>query len=742
MRLERLALTGFKSFAKKTTLVFDAPVVGIVGPNGSGKSNIAEACRWVLGEQSLKSLRGRRGEDFIWHGSPTAARSNRASVAITFDNRDQVFPVAASEIEISREVYREGTNHYLINQSEVRFKDLAELLHQVSLGPSGYHIISQGEADRILNASPRDRREIVEVALGLRLYQWQMAETEKKLLKTEENLRQVELLRQEVAPHLRFLKKEMEKLERVRVWRRELKELALDYFGREAAHLAAERARLVAFESGIRFKLEQLVRRLDGLAETAAGLPAGSPRFGLPRGKAGEAGKVGETGGRREQLAAVEKHYREFMNRREILTRRLGQIEGLIEAGKRFPAAGGEIVEPGRVSVWIVAIETVTEQVKKLVDLDLIRVVWEKISAVVEEMKQAIQKSNHDESGGPSLKTEFLEKQSELEQVDQALIRVEAETASIRKSFELETAARAADERVRLELKFEISAEQAKLDAVGGDRSRLEVLQAEFNRELAEAAALTDRELLDYQPRAAAAGGGTTARAEQTARQKKMERLKIKLEEAGFGSGAVAAEYEQATAREAHLAREVGDLETSIKSLNQVIADLKRKIDDEFAGGLERINHQFQEFFVLLFGGGRAALVLIEEKREESETAETILGLEIDVTLPRKRIRGLEMLSGGERSLTSIALLFALSRVHPPPFMVLDETDAALDEVNSRKYGEMVATLAKETQLILITHNRETMSRADVIYGVTMGADGVSRLLSIKFDEAVEYAKT
>lgn len=717
MRLERLALTGFKSFAKKTTLVFDAPVVAIVGPNGSGKSNIAEAGRWVLGEQSLKSLRGRRGEDFIWHGSPAASRSNRANVAINFDNRDQIFPIAASEIEISREVYRDGTNHYLINRSAVRLKDLTELLHKAALGPSGYHIINQGEADRILNASPSDRREIIEVALGLRLYQWQLAETEKKLLKTEENLRQVELLRQEVAPHLRFLKKEMEKLERGRVWRRELKELALDYFGREAAHLAAERTRLEIFESGVRAKLEQLTRRLDGLAETAAG----------------------EAGGRQEQLAAAEKHSRELISQRETLTRRLGQIEGLIEAAEKFPIVGGKMIESGRVSGWVAAIEAVIAQVKNLVDLNLIRAAWEKISAVVEEMKQAIQKNSNNESDDAPLKTEFLKKQGEFERVNEALVRVEAEIASIRKNLELEAATRGESERVRLELKFEISAERAKLDAASGDRERLEILQAAFDRELAEAATLTDRELLDYQKITLPAASGTAARAEQAARQKKMERLKIKLEEVGVGSSDIAAEYEQASGREAHLAREVADLQTSVKSLNQVSADLKRKIDDEFAGGLQRINRQFQEFFVLLFGGGRAALDLIEEKREGLENA--ALGLEIDVSLPRKRIRGLEMLSGGERSLTSIALLFALSRVHPPPFMILDETDAALDEVNSRKYGDMVEMLAKETQLILITHNRETMSRADVIYGVTMGADGVSRLLSIKFDQAVEYAK-
>ena len=184
-------------------------------------------------------------------------------------------------------------------------------------------------------------------------------------------------------------------------------------------------------------------------------------------------------------------------------------------------------------------------------------------------------------------------------------------------------------------------------------------------------------------------------------------------------------------------------------SLEQVAKDLKQKIDRDFRDGLRQINLEFQNFFELLFGGGRVELSLnraVETAAEEligEETKEPArAGLDIAVNLPRKRIRGLEMLSGGERSLTSIALLFALSRVQPPPFMILDETDAALDEANSKKYGDMVEQLAKETQLVLITHNRETMSRAGLIYGVTMGSDGISRLLSIKFDEAVSYAKT
>ena len=124
--------------------------------------------------------------------------------------------------------------------------------------------------------------------------------------------------------------------------------------------------------------------------------------------------------------------------------------------------------------------------------------------------------------------------------------------------------------------------------------------------------------------------------------------------------------------------------------------------------------------------------------KEEGKTEE---GIEIAISLPHKRIKGLHMLSGGERALTSIALIFAMSQVNPPPFLILDETDAALDEANSRRYGDMISSLASRSQLILITHNRETMSRAGILYGITMGGDGVSKLLSVKFEEAVAVAK-
>ncbi|NDE68234.1 hypothetical protein EB052_01360, partial [bacterium] len=247
-------------------------------------------------------------------------------------------------------------------------------------------------------------------------------------------------------------------------------------------------------------------------------------------------------------------------------------------------------------------------------------------------------------------------------------------------------------------------------------------------------------------------------------------------EDSGAGNaGDIMKEYKDVEERDAFLTRELMDLETSKASLVALIADLDARLDFEFKEGILKINTQFQNFFALMFGGGTAELTVVREKKrrklsdislalglggdsdrvdssagsgadgadgsDSDEDKEGREGIDISVNLPRKRVKSLMMLSGGERALTSIALLFAISQVNPPPFIILDETDAALDEANSRKYGDMIESLSKLSQLILITHNRETMSRASTLYGVTMGSDGASRLLSIQFEEAVKVAK-
>ena len=240
MYLKKLEISGFKSFAKTTVLEFPSRIVAVVGPNGSGKSNIAESIRWVLGEQSMKMLRGKKGEDLIWNGSAETPRMGKASVTLFFDNRDGAIPIEFDEVALGRKIFRDGSNEYLLNGSAVRLKDVVELGARLGLGEAKHNLIGQGEVDRILLAGARDRREMLEEALGLRVYQLKKNEAERKLDATVRNLEQVEGLLREITPHLKFLKTQARRAEMRGEMTRELAAMQAVYFVREERAIAAD----------------------------------------------------------------------------------------------------------------------------------------------------------------------------------------------------------------------------------------------------------------------------------------------------------------------------------------------------------------------------------------------------------------------------------------------------------------------------------------------------------------------
>ncbi len=271
MHLSRLEIAGFKSFAKKTGFDFGTAVVAIVGPNGSGKSNIAESIRFVLGEQSMKSMRGKRARI----SSGTARRAHhgrtRGSVALTFDNRSRFLNLDFDEVVVERVVNRDGSNEYRLNGTQVRLKDIQELLAGANIGETGHQIISQGEADKILSASTVERRQMLEDALGLTAYQYKLEESERKLERTRENMREVEGLRREIAPHLRFLKKQVEKIEKAEELKGSAASRFRAYFKREAAYLAAGKARIDGEMAARKGELEKVAREVARSEERPGG---------------------------------------------------------------------------------------------------------------------------------------------------------------------------------------------------------------------------------------------------------------------------------------------------------------------------------------------------------------------------------------------------------------------------------------------------------------------------------------
>ena len=191
MQLKKIELQGFKSFADKTEIVFLDGITTIVGPNGSGKSNISDAVRWVLGEQSVKTLRGSKMEDVIFAGTQVRKKVGFAEVSMYLDNSDSTLPVEYSEVVVTRRVYRNGESNYLINGNECRLKDIQELFMDTGVGRDGYSIISQGKIDEILSSKSEERRHIFEEASGIVKYRVRKEEASKKLSNTEINLNRV-----------------------------------------------------------------------------------------------------------------------------------------------------------------------------------------------------------------------------------------------------------------------------------------------------------------------------------------------------------------------------------------------------------------------------------------------------------------------------------------------------------------------------------------------------------------------
>jgi len=753
MYLKRLELSGFKSFAKKTSFELDAPITAIVGPNGSGKSNVAEGVRFVLGEQSMKSLRGKSGTDLIFKGGKTAGALGRASVSIVFDNKKRVFQkkdgsagginVDFDEIIITREVYGDGENHYLVNGSQVRLKDILELLAPLNIGSSGHHIISQGEADKILNASIRERKEMVEDALGLRVYQYKIAESERKLEKTNANMKEAGALRRELAPHIIFLKKQVEKIEKAKEMREELRILYLAYFAREVAYLSNEEKK-IAKDANIRHELVALEQKLIGLKRELTLTP--------------------ENEASNERRRAMDEELAAVRNKKDELSRRLGRLEGMIELEEERAGERARSTEAlGLAMVPLHDVEALSLEVSETAERALgkeasaleaaLRAIREKLVSFVKRVRaEKAAPSAHIAEKLKELKRERAEGERELADV----VAKERELAGAVAKIQGELEAAKESLRDKERAYFELSSKRSELVSAAGilsiQEEKLRNERSYFERELAEAAVLVGEAVKQY-----GHAEGEEERVEQEKRLKSIERLKIRLEDAGLSSiDETMREYEEITARDQFLEKELADLSSSKTSLEGLIAELKEKLSEEFKHGVGKINSQFGEFFKMMFGGGTSSLAVVKrEKRQyrsvDDEAEEGVLlddgekefeeGIEINVSLPQKKVRDLNMLSGGERALTSIALLFAISQVNPPPFLILDETDAALDEANSRKYGDMLENLSKFSHLVVITHNRETMSRASVLYGVTMAGEGISKLLSVKFDEAAAYAK-
>lgn len=756
MFLTKLEIQGFKTFAQKTTLSFlppkggISPLTAVVGPNGSGKSNLSDAIRWALGEQSLKLLRGKESQDVIFSGSAGRGRSGFAEVSMTFNNEDRTMPVEFAEVTVTRRLYRDGNSEYLLNGQAARLSDIQLLLAQANVGQRSYSVIGQGMVDHILVSTPEERKAFFDDATGVRQFQIKRHEAMLKLKRTYENLSEVEMLLQEIEPRLRSLKRQVSRLSEREEVEKQLRAIEHRYYGGQWWQLADE---LVGVRERFARLDEQAKRETGSLAELEGRVNA------LEReDKAQDAPDQG--------LVALQKSYHDLQRRRSALRDEQFKIQKEMELAKVRAQSNWAPLPLGKIIEGVEEVNKGLRGLKGLKDVDALHAaidaLYERSTTLVGRLQRP---SPEDVKPDPKLV-------ARLEELTGEITKAEADL----KSLETEMQAHAVTEKkVRTEL-FELQRElrqkQQAIHAVENQRNavsielaRLEERQQNLGREM-------DEQLKDLAGDIRA--NRVKPEGDSAALHSDIQRLRYKLELIGGIDPEIVKEYEETNARFTFLDGQVTDLREAIDDTEKIIDELDEEIHRQSEKAFKKINDEFQRFFKMLFGGGSCSLVKMskeevaeeigvtperseggaaaEEKHHEEDASleaiksrikereDRVVGIDIQATPPGKKLKGLNLLSGGERALTSIALVSAIMAVNPGPFVVLDEVDAALDEANTFRFAGILEELAKLTQFIVITHNRATMEKADVLYGVTMGDDGVSNLLSVNLTDVTAGA--
>ncbi|PLX26690.1 hypothetical protein C0583_06685 [Candidatus Parcubacteria bacterium] len=872
MFLEKLEVQGFKSFANKNALIFPGMLDGtkrgitaVVGPNGSGKSNVADSVRWALGEQSMKTLRGKKSEDVIFSGSDKKGKLGMAEVSLHLNNEDKKAPIDYSQIVLTRRLYRNGDSEYLINNSKVRLADIQMLLAKASFGQKTYSVIGQGMVERFLNTSLAERKEFFDEATGVKQYQIKRDEALNKLRNSYENLLQAQMLVQEIEPRIKSLTRQVNKLRKRGELETELEDLQTAYYSEIWNDLRAKFKK--ANDEYLEIEKDKIAKdkKLAGLnadLEKMKNESLGSSEFEeLQAELSREQSKRNEL---TRQIAKIEAQIEVkleaegkfdlsfLMNKKEDIRQSMTDIasdvqslEQEIEKEKRAMTELNSEKETINKNIQKInndlrqiGIEADTEEsedikeqlavisakLKTLVSLDDIEEIKRVARELEEEIEKAIKLTEEEESDESpneewtklhlslekaseekeglsaritelnlqigskgeriklqneklaSLKSEETaitqkistysgevgdgKQEKELEDLNKELTKQEEVIAGVKEKLS-QVSQKEDEQKQKLfalqkdlqNLQNEINGLNNNLQAIKIDSTRhetkLEDLEIEIREELGSMEALkkdTDEKM------------DNLAEAKE-----KITYIKRQLEQIGGIDPAIENEYTSTKERYDFLENQTSDLSKTIDSLEKVIKELDIVIRDKFDKEFKLIAKKFEEYFKVLFNGGSARIdkVMEEQNVKEKETeaeekkkdeqvnltdlkkikflqkhnATGLAGIEIKATPPGKKITSISMLSGGERALTAIALICAIISSNPSPFVVLDEVDAALDEANSERLAKILDELSHKTQFIVITHNRASMRRANILYGVTMGDDGISKLLSVKLDE-------
>lgn len=720
--LKRLELQGFKSFAGKTTLEFPARIVAIVGPNGSGKSNIIDAFRWVLGEREAKQLRGTTLENLIFAGTPKKAAVGFARVGLCFDNHTGEFPFGAEEIEVVRRVDRTGTSQFFLNDEEIRLKDLAPFLARAKLGSRGLTMVGQGQSDIFVESSPEERRMMIEEILGLKEFRMKKNQAERRLVSSEINMDKVRAMLEELLPHLRLLRRQKHRWDKRSEIEKNLIEIEDRYYSFAYQFTKKELARVREPIMALKHELGEKTKEANILENKIDLSNKKTPYI--------------------DELREIRDKVTGLFKKRSLIEREFARVDLKIEmhmGGLRPKAQDLGIIE-----------ETARSVARDIEDV----LEWNDLGSIKGALRKWLEKFNavfgdKIADAEENLIEERKKYEGELNAIDQEIRDFREKEEAYVKNQETENQEFRKQVALLEKKKNEIMETDRELQSYALEIEKLNLKIGELEREwrslgrtLNELHTLPKVETID----------------DAFAMERKMMKLRGELAAIGDIDEGLVKEACDAEERHSFLVKELTDLETACADLRKLIKDLELRIHGDFKEKFKSINDEFNNYFRLMFDGGKARLKIekkrivgengdnsseenvgatsedkIEANQQDVESGITA-GVEIEVSIPKKKITSLDMLSGGERTLVSIAALFALISVSPPPFLVLDEIDASLDESNASRFAELIKEFSLKTQFVIVTHNRATMEIADALYGITMADDGVSKVLSLKLE--------
>ena len=881
MYLEKLEIQGFKSFANKNTLVFPGMlsknkrgITTIVGPNGAGKSNVADAVRWVLGEQSMKILRGKKGEDVIFSGSDKKGRLGMAEVSLFLNNESGLVDLGGedkggitnySQIILTRRLYRDGNSEYMINNSRTRLSDIQIMLAKAKFGQKTYSVIGQGTVEEFLNTSLSERKEFFDEATGVKQFQMKRDDSLNKLRNSYENLNQAQMLISEIEPRVKSLTRQVSKLEKKGEIETELKDMQQEYYGKiwheinnkfsehnkqfleieqvkrdkekqldklnhglsemekdnkdltkladwqqELADVQNQRDLLIKqlakieaqiemkFESSGQFDLSWLANKKEELSKETATIEEKINTFAknvelekeklpsLEKDKKEIDNKIKEFNQKLASLSSMSNNeaIRNINNQLNSSLNKLRQAEAesnldnIKAVLRQIKQELKQIIKMSSMAYGKNNLEQTQQNLSEAIEkkeklITFINETSLRISARSERIKLLTEKKLNLQNELTTIKSK-LEKQGvkarskEQQEVKQKINETDKKIADIKEKINKVSVQEENKRNYLFDLQKKLQNSQNELNNTNGRlnetkinstrfETRLEDLEIEIRQNYGNLKEIKEHKFKEKRE------------IDQESALEKINQLKRQLDLIGGIDPEIAKEYKETKERYDFLSNQVNDLTKAIGSLEEIIKELDLIIKEKFDKEFKIILTKFEEYFKILFNGGRAKIIKVMDDDEKAESSKEniidtampfdhkqsdaesvdikkikflqkhnatgLAGIEIQATPPGKKIKSINMLSGGERALTAIALICAIISANPSPFVVLDEVDAALDEANSERFAKILNDLSHKTQFIIITHNRASMHKANILYGITMGNNGVSKLLSIKLEE-------